>query len=557
MTADPDDLPEDDPTVGPPVDWLANIRALAAKNGVQVRPQQPAFTPAPTPVSPPMPAVPTPNVGLEDLGQPVVNTQAAMTYAANALASEIGVLLGTTEGQRNHQLNVSAMKLGQLVAGGNLNEAQVRAELTQAALKIGLTPYETKQTIDSGIKKGLTEPRSPEPVYTFIAPTPPVMLPTAPVIPPVQPPASSPASEPPATADLYELQVEHDLKIELRRRDVRRRASRIESSALFTPPAFADDLAAELDEPDPDIEWTIENLHSVGGNTTITAGFKVGKTTFMMNLVRALADGTPFLGTHEVRKLDGRIAFWNHEVEAVQMRRNLREINIHKPDRVWHVPLRGHHLDLMDDAAYTWAVAEMRKREIEAWILDPFSGAFYGDENSNSDINAFTKRLDEFKREAGIADLFMPVHTGRYVEEGNERARGGAKLDDWTDNRWVLAKHADSGDRYFRAEGRRVEQEERELKFDRPTQTLTYSPFTGTRKTKATSTLQSAVLAYVTANPGCTQNQITGAITGQKADIRAVIKKLINDFDLETRSGKNNATHHFIQGSPEAMSWTG
>jgi hypothetical protein len=87
-------------------------------------------------------------------------------YVAAAIADETRQVREAPEGQRNHQLNVSAVKLGRLVAGGFADEDDIRAELTAAARAAGLTPRETGRTITSGLRKGLASPpRDPgEPV---------------------------------------------------------------------------------------------------------------------------------------------------------------------------------------------------------------------------------------------------------------------------------------------------------------------------------------------------------------------------------------------------------
>jgi hypothetical protein len=88
-------------------------------------------------------------------------------YVAAALADECRQVRETPEGERNHQLNVSALKLGRLVASGLVEEDLVRAELTGAARAAGLTPRETSRTITSGLRKGKQNPRDPgEPTGT-------------------------------------------------------------------------------------------------------------------------------------------------------------------------------------------------------------------------------------------------------------------------------------------------------------------------------------------------------------------------------------------------------
>lgn len=80
-------------------------------------------------------------------------------YARAALDREIQILRSTPSGDRNNQLNVSAMKLAQLVAGGELDESEVVGALEETALAIGLESSDIKGTIRSGMKKGKTEPR--------------------------------------------------------------------------------------------------------------------------------------------------------------------------------------------------------------------------------------------------------------------------------------------------------------------------------------------------------------------------------------------------------------
>lgn len=80
-------------------------------------------------------------------------------YAQRAFESEIAILRGARDGNRNNQLNISALKLGSLVAGGELDEFEVVAALESAGLAIGLDEREVKATIASGFKAGKAEPR--------------------------------------------------------------------------------------------------------------------------------------------------------------------------------------------------------------------------------------------------------------------------------------------------------------------------------------------------------------------------------------------------------------
>lgn len=87
-------------------------------------------------------------------------------YAAAALRGEIERVASATGG-RNHQLNRAAFALGQLVAAGLLDEAEVEDALREASVTCGLWhdpkdgPTKTLGTIASGLSAGKLHPRQP------------------------------------------------------------------------------------------------------------------------------------------------------------------------------------------------------------------------------------------------------------------------------------------------------------------------------------------------------------------------------------------------------------
>lgn len=94
-------------------------------------------------------------------GEPARRAGERPNYVAAAITDECRQVREATEGQRNHQLNVSALKLGRLVGAGLADEDAVRADLTAAARAAGLTPRETGRTISSGLRRGKQDPRDP------------------------------------------------------------------------------------------------------------------------------------------------------------------------------------------------------------------------------------------------------------------------------------------------------------------------------------------------------------------------------------------------------------
>lgn len=85
------------------------------------------------------------------------------SWASAALRGEVERVEHSRDGERNNNLNTAAFKLGQLVASGEIAEAEAVAALTAAAARIGLEEREAAATIRSGITAGKSEPRRPAP----------------------------------------------------------------------------------------------------------------------------------------------------------------------------------------------------------------------------------------------------------------------------------------------------------------------------------------------------------------------------------------------------------
>lgn len=80
-------------------------------------------------------------------------------YGLAALEKECQDVAASVQGARNHQLNSSAYRLGQLIAGDELSRSTVERELLSAADRAGLGYHEAERTMRSGIEAGMQEPR--------------------------------------------------------------------------------------------------------------------------------------------------------------------------------------------------------------------------------------------------------------------------------------------------------------------------------------------------------------------------------------------------------------
>lgn len=80
-------------------------------------------------------------------------------YCETALKRQVGYVIVSSEGNRNHQLYWSAHALGQIVGAGALARMRVESELMSAARSCGLSEIESAATIKSGINAGEQRPR--------------------------------------------------------------------------------------------------------------------------------------------------------------------------------------------------------------------------------------------------------------------------------------------------------------------------------------------------------------------------------------------------------------
>lgn len=160
-------------------------------------------------------------------------------YGHSATDAECREVAGTGEGGRNTRLNTAAFRLGQLVGGGELDEAHAWSNLLVAAVACGLPDLEARRTIGSGLKAGIASPR--------------------------------------------------------------RRTDRVErSSALPTEEEPAEEAfisAGTLIKRHPQMRTPIiDGLLRSGETMNIIAGPKTGKSWLMIDLALAVATGRPWLG---------------------------------------------------------------------------------------------------------------------------------------------------------------------------------------------------------------------------------------------------------------------
>jgi hypothetical protein len=82
-------------------------------------------------------------------------------WAKAALEGELERLRSAQPGMRNHTLNRVAFRLGQIIAGGQLDEGEIEGLLVHNAMAVGLGEREAVATVHSGMEAGESVPRGP------------------------------------------------------------------------------------------------------------------------------------------------------------------------------------------------------------------------------------------------------------------------------------------------------------------------------------------------------------------------------------------------------------
>jgi Bifunctional DNA primase/polymerase, N-terminal len=113
-------------------------------------PEVPAALRALLEPDPPTMTRPAATAGPAALGHP---------FGRTVLAAELAALGQASPGRRNRTLNRCAFKVYRYVAGGLLDDQEVTAAFTSAALAIGLDPAEVARTLASARTAGLANPR--------------------------------------------------------------------------------------------------------------------------------------------------------------------------------------------------------------------------------------------------------------------------------------------------------------------------------------------------------------------------------------------------------------
>jgi transcription termination factor Rho len=115
-------------------------------------------------------------------------------------------------------------------------------------------------------------------------------------------------------------EAEHEqvlIKKELQKRRVKKIVDAIERPAVSLPDILT--LKERLALPLVETAWRIADLQAAGHRVLLAAQFKAGKTTFVVNVIRSVVDGDPFLNRYVVSPIEGTVALFDFEMSGRQL----------------------------------------------------------------------------------------------------------------------------------------------------------------------------------------------------------------------------------------------
>lgn len=280
---------------------------------------------------------------------------------------------------------------------------------------------------------------------------------------------------------------------------------------------LAEALAAEQ-EPE---KYRVADILTEGSTCAIVAKAKAGKTTLVMNLMKSLADGSPFLGK-EVTPVERNVCYWDLELVYTYQLDRFRQVGIENAEKIINRPLQGYTTALSTAIGQNFAVKDLTEAQADVWIIDTFGAAFDGeDENHNSQVRKFFKGVDRVKRLSGVKEVFIIFHTGK---GDSHSARGASASEDWPAVIWeyggISGKAIDPDDarRKMFVYGRLAPQT-LYVEYDSGVLSLIDEPAKG----KRASDKPQQIVDFLRDNPDSSQSDITLGI-GLSKDSRSAVR---------------------------------
>lgn len=192
-------------------------------------------------------------------------------------------------------------------------------------------------------------------------------------------------------------------------------------------------------------KWLIDKIWANPGTGIIAGTPKTGKTWLMLEMVVAIASGTPFLGRFPALK--GPVLVYSPEGSPVEARDRFLQVMRRRGVDESRCPvyfIRKNQLclaDAKDQEAIEMAVMEVQPKLL---VFDPLAECFSGDENSSSEVKPVTSFLNRLAREHACSVLLTHHTTKKSATGGQGNAmRGSSALFAFGDSYLFLDKNKD------------------------------------------------------------------------------------------------------------------
>ncbi len=349
------------------------------------------------------------------LEAPRQKTELDGRYAGKALKGEANAVRDAAPGERNHRLNVAAVKVGHYVPH-LLDRTEVEDKLTAAAIEAGLGEEETTKTIASGLEAGMREPEWPP---ADIRPA----------------TASEDFSTPAAVAGLEEYATSIGTTVAELEREARDMAAKREAAKdavkarleAAEPKRLSDLLAGGLGKLQPRC-WEVKGVFMRGALTVVGGAGGTGKSSLMNATALSIASGVPFLG-FDLRNPGGEaVLILNGDDDEAEITRRLGAMVQHynlTATGLGRVHVLGS--DILDgmkacgvkdrkiefnEAWFVWFAGMVRKTGARFVVVDPLFALASIDENDNNMMGSFAGRLNRLAAELDIT-LVLVVHANK------------------------------------------------------------------------------------------------------------------------------------------------
>jgi RecA-family ATPase len=322
-------------------------------------------------------------------------------YGAKALQAECELVRNAPNGEQEFRLNAAALKIGALVAGGELDRSGARERLLAAAVQMEdfdpARPW-TDSQLETKIERGLDHG--------------------------AQTPRSAPLSGNSSGATAEEVPLKHFAP----------EAAHAQSKTR----ALVTQRAADI-EPEP-VEWLIEGAIPLGMMVVIGGQPGMGKSQIALKLAAAVTTGTGLPDGSSVDRLGSVIVLANEDDAArtIRPRLDAAGADIAKVHLVEGVAREGEqvdHFQLDTDVAALRAKTE-EIGDVKLIIIDPPS-AYLGpkvDAYKESDVRRILAPLGQLANDTGALVLLV-VHLNKRTDGGAQQRFGGSTA-------WIAAPRA-------------------------------------------------------------------------------------------------------------------